>query len=384
MQKANLLFVITKLELGGAQKQLLSLVELLDKKRFGIFLFTCRKGYLLEEAKAIKGVTVKESLFLERPINPINDFLALIEIFCFIKKNNITIIHTHSSKAGLLGRLAGKFAGVDFMLHTVHGWSFNNYQSSLSRMFFVWMERIAARFSHKLIVVSDYDRKKGLENSIGEEDKYSLIRYGIDFSQFRSKRKDIKKTLGIDASDPVVGTVSCLKPQKSPLDFIKLVFLVTQKMPDVRFVIAGDGILRKESERLINSFGLQDKLFLLGWRRDIPDILGSLDAFVLTSKWEGLPISVLEAMAAEKPVIATNTGGIAEIVEDGKNGFLVECVNMKDMSEKLIALLKDVNLRKTIGRNALGSLGPCFTLAEMVKSTQSLYENLLSSRCKNY
>lgn len=384
MQKVNLLFVITKLELGGAQKHLLSLVELLDKKRFGIFLFTCRKGYLLEEAKAIKGVTVRESLFLERPINPINDFLALIEIFCFIKKNNITIVHTHSSKAGLLGRLAGKFAGVDFMLHTVHGWSFNNYQPSLSRMLFIWMERIAARFSHKLIVVSDYDRKKGLENRIGEEDKYSLIRYGIDFSQFRSKRKDIKKTLGIDASGPVVGTVSCLKPQKSPGDFIKLAFLVTQNMPDVKFVIAGDGILRNESERLINSFGLQDKLFLLGWRRDIPDILGSLDAFVLTSKWEGLPISVLEAMAAEKPVIATNTGGIAEIVEDGKNGFLVECVNMKYMSEKLIALLKDANLRKTIGRNALGSLGPCFTLAEMVKNTQVLYDNLLSSRYKNY
>ncbi len=127
MPKINILYVITKLELGGAQKQLLSLINGLNKEKYNIFLFTARDGLLLNEAQILAKVTLKKSRFLERPINPLKDVLALIELYNFIKINKIQIVHTHSSKAGILGRIAAKFAKIKVIIHTVHGWSFHDF-----------------------------------------------------------------------------------------------------------------------------------------------------------------------------------------------------------------------------------------------------------------
>ncbi len=151
MQKINLLYVITKLELGGAQKQLLDLIRHLDKEKFKLFLFSAQTGLLLPEALSIQELTIKKSKWLERAINPLKDLPALLELFYFIKKNNIKIVHTHSSKAGILGRLAAKLANVKIILHTVHGWSFNNHQSVLKRKLFIRLERFAAQFTDKLL-----------------------------------------------------------------------------------------------------------------------------------------------------------------------------------------------------------------------------------------
>src|SRR4030042_947679 len=164
MQRINLLYVITELELGGAQKQLLSLINQLNKEKYRPFLLTAREGLLLPQALSIPGITIKKSRWLTRPINPFKDLLALVEIYRFIKRNNIRIVHTHSSKAGILGRLAARLAKTRVIIHTVHGWSFNHHQSILVRFFFVWLERLVARFTDKLIVVSDYDKQKGLDN----------------------------------------------------------------------------------------------------------------------------------------------------------------------------------------------------------------------------
>ena len=377
MQKVNLLYVITKLELGGAQKQLLSLITRLDKERFNIFLFTAQDGLLIKEASSITGLTIKKSRYLERPINPLKDLLALIEIYKFIKKNNIDIVHTHSSKAGILGRFVARLAKVKFIIHTVHGWSFNDYQPLFMRSVFIGLERLSARFTHKLIVVSYYDRKKGLKNRIAREDKYRLIRYGIEYTEFISGDQKIKEEFGINSTDLIVGMISCFKPQKSPQDFIKLSFLVNRILPNVKFLLVGDGILRNQVKKLINKFQLQNKVILTGWRRDIPRILSAIDVFVLTSLWEGLPISVLEAIAFSKPVVATNTGGIEEIVVEGKNGFLVKPRDIKSLSERLTVLLRNESLRKDMGQNAKGLFDFNFSVENMVQNNQDLYENLI-------
>lgn len=376
MQKINLLYVITKLELGGAQKQLLSLIRHLDKDKYTPFLFTSRDGLLFNEAQSITELKLKKSKFLERPINLLKDFLALWEILRFIKKNNIDIVHTHSSKAGILGRWGARLANIKIVLHTVHGWPFNNYQPSLVRIFFILLERITAKLTTKLIVVSNYDKEKGLNNGIGNEDKYALIRYGIDYAVFEGGGENIRKALGVNTDDLVVGMISCFKPQKCPQDFIKLTFLVKQTLPDVKFILVGDGILHSRVEKLIDTYKLRSQLILTGWRNDIPKILQALDIFVLTSLWEGLPISVLEAMASSKPVVATNTGGVAEVIVEDKTGFLVAPGDMDGMSEKLIRLLKNKNLRGEIAQNIKDSLDGNFFLENMVKKTQDLYENL--------
>ncbi|MFA5411259.1 MAG: glycosyltransferase family 4 protein [Candidatus Omnitrophota bacterium] len=380
MQKLNLLYVITKLELGGAQKQLLSLISSLDKERFNLFLFTAKEGMLIPDALSVKGLNLKSSRYLERPINFLKDFLALIEIYRFIKKNNIAIVHTHSSKAGILGRIAARLAGVKSIIHTVHGWPFNDYQQALFRRLFILMERLAGKFTSRLIVVSCHDRQKGLKERIGREDKYSLIRYGIDKREFSVTNQGIREKFGISSQDLIVTNISCFKPQKSPLDFIKLAYLVNQALPGVKFLLVGDGALRKKIENLVLRLNLQNKVILTGWRRDIPEILSVTDVLALTSLWEGLPIVVLEAMAAGCPAVVTATGGVEEAVIDGKTGFMVAPGDIREMSEKLLLLLKDAPLRKITGQNARFSLDSDFRLEKMLENNRNLYENLLGAQ----
>ena len=168
------MFVITKLELGGAQTQLLALVKGLDKKRYNLFLFTACNGLLLNDARDMEGLTLRESRFLDRPINLLKDFLVLGEIRRFIRDNNIHIVHTHSSKTGILGRWAAKLEKVRIVVHTVHGWSFNDYQSIWKRAIFKALERKAAENTNRIIVVSKHDKEKGIKYKIGSEDKYRI------------------------------------------------------------------------------------------------------------------------------------------------------------------------------------------------------------------
>jgi len=377
MQKVHILYVITKLELGGAQKQLLYLISNLDQKRFRVFLLTAQEGLLLENLSSIEAITLRRSVYLERAINPIKDLLALIEIYRYIKKNTISIVHTHSSKAGILGRLAAKLANVKLIIHTIHGWSFNDFQPALCRDFFIWLERFTASFTNRLIAGSNYDMQKGIRLRIGQAHKYKLIRYGIDYAEFSKRDETIKTELGFNNADLVVGLISCLKPQKCPQDYIKLAHLIHQELPDVKFILVGDGVLRSQVQELIDSLHLRESVMLMGWRRDIRRILSGLDVFVLTSLWEGLPIAVLEAMAASLPIVATDTGGIAEVVADGKTGLLVNPHDILSMSKKLYLLLRDRNLRRKIGEEAKNSLGLEFMFLNMVKNTQDLYFSLL-------
>lgn len=392
MHRINLLYVITKLELGGAQKNVLNLISRLDLERFRPFLFTAREGMLSAEAQALPGLTVKRSSYLERPINPLKDSLALIELYRFIKENKIDIVHTHSSKAGIIGRLAARFAGVRHILHTVHGWSFNDYQPRLLRALFIWLEKFTAEFTDRLITVSRHDKQKGLRLGIGSENKYVLIRYGIDCADFYAQgAADIRKELGIGPDDFVIGTVSCLKPQKAPENFIRLAGIVNRSLRDsgaaspgcrrrngqVKFIIVGDGALRGKVERLISRLDLESRVILTGWRRDVPRILSAVDIFVLTSLWEGLPVSVLEAMRSCRPVIASDTGGVTEVVLDGETGFITPAGDTKYMSERVLSLLGDEGMRREFGRRAGASLGPEFTLEFMVEDTQRIYRSFI-------
>jgi glycosyltransferase involved in cell wall biosynthesis len=380
MRKITLLFVITKLELGGAQKQLLSLARRLDKERFNLLLFTAREGLLMEEASSIAGLTVRRSGWLQRRVNPFKDLFALAELFLFMKKNRIDIVHTHSSKAGIIGRFAAALAGVKIVIHTVHGWSFNDYQPFFVRVFYIWLERLASLCTDRLIVVSEHDKRRGLRCGIGENSQYTLIRYGIDYGSFCIEDQAIKGELGIQENERVVTMISCLKPQKAPQDFIRLASLVGKALPRVKFVLVGDGSLRRMVEREADTYGVKDRVIMTGWRHDVPRILSATDVLVLTSLWEGLPIAVLEGIACGKPAVATDTGGIREVLKNGESGFLVSARDTGAMSEKLIALLKDRELCSSMGQKGRSALGEEFTSARMVTSTLHMYARLIEDK----
>ena len=380
MRKINILYVITQLELGGAQGQLLSLIRHLDKERYNFFLFTAQEGLLIEEALSLGGLTCYRSRHLKRPINFAEDLQAMIEIVRFIKKNKIDIVHTHSSKAGILGRWAGALTKAKIVIHTVHGWSFNDFQKPFLKKLYLELERLSAKFTDKIIVVSNHDRQKGLNHKIGSEEKYSLLRYGIDRAQFGRRDPSIRKELGIGDGEMVIGTVACFKPQKALEDFVQFAFLASRVLPQAKFLMVGDGVLRKKIEKLIAKFNLTSRFILTGWRRDIPRVLSAIDVFVLTSLWEGLPIAVLEAMVSQVPVVATHTGGISEIIVEGETGFLVPCHDVPSMLKKACVFLRDASLKERITRAARQIVNEKFDTETMVKSHEDLYQKLAKTK----
>jgi len=383
MARTNLLFIVTKLELGGAQKQLLSLIQCLKETReFNIFLFTSKEGLLLKDALKIESLTLRKSSCLVRAINPFKDLMAVFEIYRFIKKNNIKIVHTHSSKAGILGRFAAKLAGAKCVIHTVHGWPFHGYQPWFCRGLYLHLEKQSARFTDKIVVVSQADQEMGLRHSVGKGNQYQLIRYGIDPSFFEKQvaERKLRAEFAISAEDLLVTNISCFKPQKSPLDFIRVANMVLKTLPEVKFLLIGDGKLRLGIEKLIGKLNLEGKIILAGWRRDIPEILSETDVLVLTSLWEGLPISVLEALASGCPVVTTDTGGIRDVIQDGKNGFLVQPKEIAKMAEKLTLLLQNDALRKSMSAFSRKSLQDGFYFRDSCKHYQQLYKNFILSK----
>ncbi len=374
MRKIRLLYAITKLELGGAQKQLLYTISHLDGD-FEIWLATQDKGILLRDALAIPGLKVKLIPYLIRPISLFNDIKAFFILYKLIKNERFDIVHTHSSKAGILGRWAAKLAGTPVIIHTIHGFAFYDRQNWLKRKLYVSLERWTAKITTRLIAVSKEIIRKGLKAGIGKKDQYQCIYYGVEKESFLSERNKnvIKKNLGF--SGEIVGTISCFKPQKALNDFLKAAAIVQENLPGSTFLIIGDGYLRPSLESLVDRLNLKEKVVFSGWRKDIPDLLATMEIFVLSSLWEGMPISILEAMAAGLPVVATAVDGVREIVLDKETGFLIAPGDYQSLARAILNLLRDKTLSQKMGRKGQEVFlkGP-FDPGKMVKDTINLYK----------
>jgi glycosyltransferase involved in cell wall biosynthesis len=382
-RRYRVLHLITKLELGGAQQNTLFCVAHHDRARFEVGLLAGRGGMLDSEALAIPDARVELLPYLEHPISPARDLEALLRLRTYFKARRIDLVHTHSSKAGILGRAAALLAGVPAVVHTVHGWSFNATQPAWLRAAYAGLERGSALFTDRLVAVSAANRSAGLRRRIGDASRYMVLHSGIDAEPFRraaANRAKVRKSLGWDDSHTVVGSVACLKQQKAPADFIRAAAAAHATDPTLRFFIAGDGELRPQLEALIGELGLQDVVRLLGWRRDVPDLLGAMDTFLLTSLFEGLPRSVLQAMAAGVPVVATAVDGTPEVVEDGVTGLLIPPAEPAMAARRLLELKRDEALRRRCVEGARRRLDESFDIRRMVRELDSLYLSLLEGR----
>ena len=372
----RLCHVITKPELGGAQLSTLNILATLPKDKYSTFLITSPKGMLSAEFKGLKGVGAFFSPFLVRPLNPLYDILAFIHILLIYRRYKISLVHTHSSKAGIIGRWAARFTRVSHIIHTVHGWPFNDYQPMVVRGFFIFLERMTASFTTKIICVSKKDLETGLKYKIAPKEKFELVKYGIPLEEFRKTRVnkfEKRKELGINNNDPIVGMIACLKPQKSPLDYIKASIEVYQKMPHVNFLLIGDGILKAACEKTLASSPLNGRFIFAGWRRDISEILDVLDLVVLTSKWEGMPIAIIEALCKGCPVVATNVGGTPELIREGITGYLTEPGAYQETAERVLEILKDPEALLKMKKEATLSIDNSFEVNRMVKGIENLY-----------
>jgi glycosyltransferase involved in cell wall biosynthesis len=385
MQKIIVVHIITKMELGGAQQNTLFTVSNLDPRKYETFLLAGTEGELIEEAKKNRNFFIIKDMVREiRPFKDIKAFFQVIKILKKIKNKfsepSPIIVHTHSSKAGILGRWAAKAAGVKVIIHSIHGFPFNDFQSFSKKYIYIMLEKITAKITSHFIAVSSSNIDEGIKCKIFNHGRTTLIRSGIDISKFKNPeigKEETKNKLGIPLDSPVVLMVSCLKPQKAPLDFVKACFIIKEKIKNVSFLLAGDGILRQDLENEIKKHGMEECFHLLGWRRDISNLINTSEVLVLTSYWEGLPRVIPQAMAASVPVVATKVNGSPEAVKEGENGFLLTPGDISGIAEKTVFLLKNPEKAKKMGQKGSFMVEE-FDIHKMVADQERLYVELLN------
>jgi len=380
----RVLLVITGLATGGATNVVLDIARhFKDQPGFDLQLLTGPippgrndMTHLAEEL----GIPTRVIPSLINHVNPIVNMKAVADLRRIMVEGKYDIVHTHSSVAGVVGRLAALAAGIPVIIHHVHGWGLHDGMSGWTRRLYLTLERFCAKFTDRIITVAEPDIQKGLNQGIGKKDKFTLINNGIDLEKFRQDvdARQVRSELGLDPECKLVGMVGRLDEQKNPLDLIRAAAIVTKSYPKVQFLVVGDGSLRPDCERLINELNLEDKFFLLGFRNDVPRILPILTITAMSSLWEGLPLAFLEAMSAGKPIVANDIDGASDVVVNGETGFLVTPRQPQEMAERILALLNDETLCNEMGRVAR-QRSDYYSLPRMLGKIESLYKELHSA-----
>lgn len=374
MTKIKILQIATVSSWGGAPQVVFDLVKNLDKNKFSVEL-ACGTGKGWEKMKET-GVKIYPLPNMRREIDPIRDLKTIWTIYRIIKKGNYNIVHCHSTKAGLVGRIAAKLAGTKRIYFTVHGWGFYNSEYKWAQKMLVSLEKIIARMTSKIICVSRNDLDEGIKNKITQKDRMGVIYNGIDFKNYVD-RQGSRQIFGLEESVIVFGFVARLANQKNPQLFLKAAEKIVKKCDNANFIIIGDGPLMAECRKLSSEMNLDNKIKFLG---ELPNVkakqlMSGFDVFVLSSRFEGLPLTVIEAMFAGLPIIAGNVGGIPELISDSKNGFLVNAGSVDELVQKMEYFIENPDQAISMGREGKKIAQEKFTLEKMVANYQNLYQN---------
>ena len=378
----RVLHVITRMILGGAQENTLLSCSLIDRSGFPSEILcgpeTGAEGSLHDDCR-LSSVTLHLEPALRRSVHPWHDFIALLRLTHFIRRGRYDVVHTHSSKAGVLGRVAARLAGAPVVVHTVHGWPFSQEESPVHRTVWVNLERFCARLADAIVVVGSADQEKGLELGIGRPDQYHLIRSGIDVEYYRGAgidRGQVRSRLGLPRDAFVVGSVGRLSRQKAPLDLLGAFEPVARARPDAHMVIVGDGPDRPAVEAAVRNSRLDGRIHLAGLRRDVPALMCAFDVFALASHWEGLPRVLPQAMAAGLPIVASRANGVPDAVVNGENGWLVDVGDVAGLSRRLLELSQDPSRARRMGERGRERAEE-FSARRMVDQLTVLYRRLV-------
>jgi glycosyltransferase involved in cell wall biosynthesis len=362
------LHVITLAEVGGAQTYVASLLPALVGK-FDVTVAAHGAGPLRDAAEAAGARFVPLSS-LRRPVRPWRDLAGLVELIRLLRRERPDILHASSSKAGVLGRLAGFLAGVPIRIFTVHGWAFAAH-SGVAGGLYRWADRLVRPLTTVTICVSQRERAAGLAAGTCNGERTVVIPNAVGAARAsRSEASGRKRRLIVS-----VGRL------KAPKDFLTLVRALG-RLPSDSFeaVIVGEGPERARLEAEIEALGLTERVSLAGERRDVPHLLAAADVFVLSSASEGMPVSVLEAMAAGLPVVASRVGGVPEQVADGETGLLVEPGGADELAAALGRLIGDRGLRRRLGAAGRARAEQAFALEPFRRAHVELYSRELARR----
>jgi len=318
---------------------------------------------------------------LRREVSPLDDVRAFFALVGEFRKFRPDVVHTHMAKAGMLGRIAARVSGVPVVVHTFHGNVLRGYFGPRRSTAFSWLERLLALLSTRIVTLSPRQSAEIVALAVAPASKLTEVPLGVDLVPLlTAERGALRRELGIAAGVPLIGTVARLVPIKAVDTFIQAAAVVARQRSDARFVVAGDGPLRAPLEELARTLGLKDRLVFLGWRADLPAIYGDLDVVVLTSRNEGFPVSLIEALAARCAVVATAVGGVPDLIRDGINGYLVQPDDPNAVARAVENLLRSPDLRTRMGVAGRDSVYPAYDASAVVANMSNLYRDLVNGR----
>lgn len=339
---------ITRLIVGGAQENTFLSARGLVEAGHECVLLTGpsegREGQLLDKMKN-PGIEIVESPLFVREISPLTDLRALFYLRDFLRERKFDVIHTHSSKAGILGRIAGRMAGVPMVVHTIHGLAFGPYESRLKNLIYINAERYAATKCDRIYAVAQAMIDQCLAEKIGRPEQYKVVYSGMELDRFLEAEKDdsLRRSLGIPENRKVVGAIARLFPRKGYEDFFPIAAKIVRELPDTHFLILGDGPKRYEYEAWAESLGIHGHVTFAGLvpPDEVARYIALMDVAAHFSLKEGLPRVAVQALAEGKPVVAYHLDGTPEVVISGKTGFTVEPQNIQEATDALLHLLKN-------------------------------------------
>lgn len=367
----RVLHIITELQLGGAQALVMNIAKSLNGRGFVQSIATGAKGYWLHLASSYCSLYIVRGL--RREWSPLADVTAIVDICKICREFKPHIVHTHTPKAGLLGRLAATLSGTKVVVHTLHGLGLN-VRGSLTRLERTYLiaERRAKWLADRTVCVSEELRRTCVDSGVILPHRSVVIPGGIDICRFQFRYP----TGPAAKATPIVGTVSSLKRGKGVVGFVRTCGIVRDEKENVRFQIAGDGPERMSVLSEIESLGLQQSVDLLGWYSDVPNLLRRFSVYLQMSEHEGLGLSVVEAMACGVPVVAADTDGTRELIDHGVSGFLVPQSDYSAAGSFVLDILNDQQLALRLARAARVT-AECYSIGAMVDRYEKLYRTLL-------
>jgi glycosyltransferase involved in cell wall biosynthesis len=380
----RVIHVITRLIVGGAQENTVaSVLGLRGKPGLEVDLISGPtsgpEGSLESSFDGTPG-TLTITRHLVRPVHPLRDCLALRDLTRLFRARRPDMVHTHSSKAGVLGRLAARRAGVPIILHTIHGPSFGPFQGALANALFTAAERRAARCTTHFVVVADAMRDQFLAAGIGRPDQFTRIFSGFPLEPFLHARNDaaLRERLGLAMDDFVVGKIARLFKLKGHDDLIDAAPELIRRCPRMKFLLVGGGPWQARIESRVRALGLQPHFIFTGLvpPTEIPALVGVMDALVHLSSREGIARALPQALAAARPVVAYDLDGAREVCLDNETGFLIPSRDRQRLIERLIQLANDPALRERLGRRGQKLVQEWFPIQRMVDDLHALYLRL--------
>ncbi|NER91203.1 glycosyltransferase family 4 protein [Moorena sp. SIO3A2] len=379
--KSKILHLITRLAVGGAQDNTLLTVEKHDRNQFEVHLASNPEGQWLNRAQQ-SADTFHPIPHLVNPINPIYDLKALTEIVQLLRREKFDVVHTHSSKAGILGRVAARITKVPVVVHTIHGFAFHDFMPSWKRQLYINLERSMRPCTDFFLTVSELNRKQAIQLGILSQEKSQTVYSGIDFSKLDRPchLPQLRQQLEIPDGWQVIVMVGRLDEQKAPYYLIEAFAQVLKHSPETLLLLVGEGELQPRLQTQTQQLGIENQVKFLGSREDVPEILKIADIFALSSLWEGLGRAMTEAMLLGKPVVVPNIYGIPETVHHGETGLLFPAKDVAKLAHHLVYLLQNPQERERLGHNAQQLTRKLFDVAQMVQQIEQIYQQLLNQK----